>query len=315
MTVREYRKGDWVGVADLWQRNPSLESPLFGMDADALGRLLRKTEGFGIRFILGVARLFGRPVIVVLIADVDGRVMGTTILGFTPESSYVGGVVVDTSVRRQGHAQAMLRECDRLSRQYHRPYVALDVLSQNDPALRLYERWGYRPLRDQVWLVRTLTPETPLPAPTGTTRIRPFAKSDGPRLAELDNALMPPEVRKIVPRHGGDFQVSGFARRVLQSDTEAWVAEVNGQPAGFLRATVSHVMEAANLTSPLFGGDVPEPVARDLLLTALRWTETHKAPRVLTSVPEHQWRMRPLLDSLGFIEHFRVHTLVHRLAA
>ena len=121
MTVREYRKGDWVGVADLWQRNPSLESPLFGMDADALGRLLRKTEGFGIRFILGVARLFGRPVIVVLIADVDGRVMGTTILGFTPESSYVGGVVVDTSVRRQGHAQAMLRECDRLSRQYHRP--------------------------------------------------------------------------------------------------------------------------------------------------------------------------------------------------
>lgn len=315
VTVREYRKGDWEGIADLWRRNPSMENPLLGMDADALGRMLRKTEGFGLRFILGLARLFGRPVLVVLIADVDGRVIGTTLLSFTPEAANVGGVVVDTSVRRQGHAQAMLRECDRLSRQYHRAYVVLDVLSQNDPALRLYERWGYQPLRDQVWLVRTLAPDAALPPPTGTTRIRPFVKTDGPRLANLDNALMPPEVRKIVPRHGGEFQVSGTARRILQSDAEAWVAEVDGQPAGFLRATASHVMQAAYLSSPLVGGDVPEPVARDLLLTGLRWIERHKAPRVLTAVPEHQWRLRPLLDSLGFVEHFRAHTLVHRLAA
>jgi len=315
MTVREYRKGDWVGVADLWRRNPLKEVPLLGLDPDAVSGVLRKTEGLGVRLVLGLARLFGRPIFVVFIVDLGGQVMGTTLLNFTPEAAYVSQVVVDTSVRRHGHAQAMLRACDGLCRKYHRAYAVLDVLSQNDPAIRLYERWGYQPLRDQVWLARMLGPEAPLPAPSGTTRIRPYTKNDGPRLAELDNALMPPEVRKILPRHRGDFHVPGAVLRDLRSDVKAWVAEVNGRPVGFLRSTVSRLMQAANLSSPLFGEDVPEPVARDLLLTALRWAESWKAPRVLTEVPEHQWRMRPLLDSLGFVERFRLHTLVHRLGA
>jgi GNAT superfamily N-acetyltransferase len=315
VTVREYRKGDSTGVTELWRTNPSDEYPLLGLDPEAVGRVLRKTEGFGLRFVIGLARLFGRPIVIVLIVDIGGRVMGTTLLNFTPESAYISGVVVDTSIRRQGHAQAMLRACDDLCCKYHRSSVALDVLAQNDPAIRLYDRWGYTQLRDQVWLARNFGPDAPLPSPSGTTRIRPYAKRDGPVLAALDNALMPPEVRRILPRHGGDFQASGIQRSVLQSDMESWVAEVNGRPVGFLRSTVSHLMQAANLSSPLFGADVPESVARDLLLTALRWTEARKAPRVLTEVPEHQWGRRALLNSLGFVEHFRSHTLVHRLPA
>jgi GNAT superfamily N-acetyltransferase len=315
LTVREYRTGDWSGVTDLWRRNPSEEFPLLGLDPDAVGGVLHKTEGLGIRFVLGLARLFGRPIVVVLIVDVNGRAQGTTLLNFTPEAAYVSGVVVDTSVRRQGHAQEMLRTADGLCRKYHRPYLALDVLSQNDPAIRLYDRLGYQPLRDQVWLARSFGPDAPLPAPSGSTRIRPYTKRDGPALAELDNALMPPEVRKILPRHRRDFEVPGIARSILKSDVEAWVAEVDGRPVGFLRSTVSHLMQAANLSSPLFAGNASESVARDLLLTALRWTESQKAPRVLVEMPEHQWRRRPLLDSMGFVEHFRVRTLVHRLAA
>lgn len=315
MTVREYRKGDWAGVADLWRRNPSQEAPLLGFNPDAVGGVLRRTEGPGIRFVLGLMRLFGRPVFVALITDLGGQVVGTTLLNFTPEAAYVSGVVVDTSVRRQGHAKAMLRRGDELARRYHRSCVVLDVLSQNDPAVRLYAEWGYQPLRDQLWLVRTFRANAPLPEATGTARIRPYASGDGRRLAELDNARMPPEVRKILPRHRGDFQISGITNRVLQSEQRSWVLEVDGAPAGFLRATVSHIMQAANLSSPLFGPEVPEPAVRELLVSALRWIEAHGAPLVLTEVPEHEWRMRPLLESLGFVEEFRSHTLVHRLDA
>jgi GNAT superfamily N-acetyltransferase len=315
LTLREYRKGDWAGVVDLWRNNPSDEYPLIGLDSDALGRVLRKVEGVGIRFVLGFTRLLRRPVLIVLIVDIGGRVVGTTLVSFSAESAYVGGVVVDTSVRRQGHAREMLRAADDLARKYHRSYVVLDVLAQNTPALRLYDRLGYQPLRDQVWLARTLSPEMPLPALSGTTRLRPFGPSDGPVLAELDNALMPAQVRSIVPRHRRDFQASGFSRSILQSDIASWVAEVDGRPVGFLQATVSRLMQAGNLSAPVVGAGVPESVARDLLLAALHWSESHHAPRVLTSLPDHQWQRRPLLESLGFVEHFRVHTLVHRLGA
>ncbi|MCI4351982.1 MAG: GNAT family N-acetyltransferase [Thermoplasmata archaeon] len=316
MSVRGYRTGESVGVADLWRRNPSREFPLLGLNPDVVGEILRKTERPGIQFILRLARLFGRPLFAMFVVDLDGRVMGTTLLNFTREAGYVSGVVVDSTVRRRGLAQAMLRACDETCRRYRRRYVVLDVLSNNDAALRLYDRWGYRPLRDQHWMYRAFGRGTaPLPPLTGTTRVRPFRRRDGSALAEADNALMPPEVRAVVPRHPGDFRMPAIARGILESDTEAWVAEADGGPVGFLRATRSHLMDAANLTSPVFRRGVAASVMQDLLVTALRWVEAQNAPRVVTEVLAHQVQARPVLDSLGFVEQFGVHTLVHRLAA
>ncbi|MCI4347058.1 MAG: GNAT family N-acetyltransferase [Thermoplasmata archaeon] len=316
MTIREYRKGESGGVAELWRRNPSKEFPLLGLNPDVVGDILRKTERPGIQFVIRLARLFRRPIFAMFVVDLDGQVMGTTLLNFTREAGYVFGVVVDSTVRRQGHAQGMLRACDVICQRYRRRFVVLDVLSANDPALRLYDRWGYQRLREQHWMSRAFVPgSAPLPPLSGTTRVRPFRRSDGTALAEADNALMPTEVRAVAPRHPSEFRVPAIAQGILESDTEAWVAEVDGRPVGFLRATRSHLMDAANLSSPLFRRDVAGSVMQDLLVTALRWIVEQNAPRVVTEVLDHQVRARPILDSLGFVEQFRVHTLVHRLAA
>lgn len=316
MTVREYRRGESNAVADLWQRNPSEEFPLLGLNPMVVGQVLRRTERPMIRFMVGLARFFGRPIFVMLVVDLEGRVMGTTLLSFPRESGYVSGVVVDSSVRRQGHARAMLRACDEMCRRYRRPYVVLDVLSQNAPAIQLYDRWGYQRLRDQYWMVRSFGPEAPpLPDLPGTTQIRPFQKSDGPPLADADNALMPAEVRRVVPRHPDDFRPPGVSQSLLESQTNSWVAEVDGEPVGFLAASVSRLMEAANLSSPVFRRDVSEAVMQDLLGTALGWVQDQKAPRVVTGVADHQLQARPVLEAVGFVPKFQIHTMVHRLAA
>lgn len=313
MTVREYRRGDWAGVAELWRDNPPEEIPLFGLSPDAIGTTLRRLEGWGARFVLGFSRILGRPIVVILIVELEGRVRGTTILNFTRESGYVSGVVVDASVRRQGHARAMLQVCDDLCRRFHRPYVVLDVLSVNAPAIRLYDRWGYEVLRDVYWLACEFAGRTPAPAPTGSARIRPFQPRDGRALADLENAQMPPSVRAVVLAHENQYRLPRATRRVLTSESAAWVVESNGRAAGYLRATVSRLMQAANLTSPLFARDLPDGSARDLLLTALQWIDARKAPRVVVSLPDHEEARRPLLESLGFIEKFRIHTMVRRL--
>jgi ribosomal protein S18 acetylase RimI-like enzyme len=315
LTVREYRKGDWAGIAELWRRNPSEEFPLLGVDPDTMADVLHRTERLKVRFVLGVFRALGRPIFVELIVEIEGRVLGASTVSFTAEAAYVSEVVVDSSVRRRGHAREMLGRCNDLARKYHRGHVVLDVLSQNAPALALYHGLGYQSLRDQAWLARTFVSDAPLPSPSGTTRIRPFDRNDGESLARIANAAMSPDVRRILPRHSGDFQVSGAVLRFLHSETEAWVAEVNGQPAGFLRATAGQLTQAAHLTSPVLRPDVPEFVARDLFLTALRWIESRRPPRVLMEVPDHHWQMLPLLTSLGFVEQWRMRTLVLALGA
>jgi ribosomal protein S18 acetylase RimI-like enzyme len=315
VTVREYRRGDSVGVADLWRRNPSMEFPLLGFHPDTVGAVLRRTERPGVRFLLGLARAFRRPIFVMLIAEAGDRLVGTTLLSFTPEAGYVSGVVVDASVRRQGHARAMLQASDDICRRYRRPHVVLDVLAENAPARQLYDAWGYRSLREERWLVRPLGSAAPLPPRTDAARVRPLRRGDAARLAAIENAQMSPEVRSILPRHASEFRVPVIAESLLDSETESWVLETDDRPVGFLRATVSTLMEAAHLSSPVLDLDVAGPAAQELLVTALRWIEARKAPRVLSQVADHQARRLSLWMSLGFVERFRVHTLAHRLSA
>jgi ribosomal protein S18 acetylase RimI-like enzyme len=312
MSLREYQRGDYLGVADLWERNPSDEAPLLGLNSTAVGEMLHKGEGLGFRFILGMARSLRRPIIVVLIVDTDGKVSGTTMLTFTPQAGYVSGVVVDSTVRRQGHAQAMLRTCDTLCERYHRPYVVLDVLSQNDPALKLYTRLGYQPLRESFWFSRSLGPDEILPQPSGRTRVRPFRRNDGPRLAELDNAQMSADVRGIVPRRPKDYQLDPLLQSVMRSESEAWVIEAEGRPVGFARATVSPTFAAAQLI-PLLLPVQDQEASRDLLLTALGWIHARKAPRVVTDLPQHRIGSRSILESAAFVESFHLRTLVRKL--
>jgi ribosomal protein S18 acetylase RimI-like enzyme len=316
VTVREYRKGESTGVADLWRANPTPGASLLGIDPDSVARVLRQTERPLVRFVVGLSRLVGRPIFVVLVVDLDGRVMGTTLLNFLPDAAYVNGVVVDSTVRHRGLAREMLAAAEALCRRYRRRFAVLDVTADNAPALRLYTQWGYRPLRDAHWMSRGLGPGAPpLPPLTGGATIRPLRSSDARSLADADNALMPPEVRSILRRTPSEFRTRAALRGMLESEVESWVVELGGRPAGMLRATVSGLMEAANLSSPVFRGDVPESAMRDLLGTALRWLEGRKAPRVVTEIAEHQHRARPVLDALGFQEEFLLHTLVHDLPA
>lgn len=315
MTVREYRKGDWVGVADLWNRNPSDEFPLFGLHPQAVGQVLQRTERPGIRWLLRLARWVGRPVVSILIDEEAGQVVGSTLVNYTPEGAYVSGVVVDRAFRRQGRARAMLGYAESLARRYRRPNVVLDVLAQNGPALQLYGGSGFGRLREVLWMARELGPGQPLPPASGHTPLRPFTPADGHALAEIDNARMPVPVREILPRSPREFRRSAPTERLLQSESEAWVLEMNGRPAGYLRMTVSRLMDAANLSTPLFADAVPVPAIRDAITTALRWAESRHAARVVTWLPDHASARRPVLDDLGFVERFQILTMLHRLPA
>lgn len=315
MTVREYRRGDWAGIADLWRRNPSDEYPLVGLHPEAVGRVLQRMERPGIRLVLRLARWVGRPVVVILVDEVADRIVGTTLLNFTPGCMYVSGVVVDQAFRRQGRARAMLGSGEQFGRRFRRPNVVLDVFAQNAPALGLYQGAGFGRLREVQWMTREFGPGQPVPPPSGVAHLRPFASADGRRLADIDNRRMSPDVRAVLPRTPREFRAGAGATRVLESESEAWVLEVDGQPAGYLRATVSRLMAAANLSSPLFDETAPGPAIRDTILTALRWAEQRHAARAITWLPDHQADRAPVLTELGFSEHFHNLTLLHRLAA
>lgn len=64
-------------------------------------------------------------------------------------------LAVDEAFRGQGVARALLSECEKLARDWGRSELLLDVASDN-PALRIYERFGFEELGSLIFMRKSL---------------------------------------------------------------------------------------------------------------------------------------------------------------
>jgi len=64
-------------------------------------------------------------------------------------------LAVDEAFRGQGVARALLAECEKLALAWGRSGLLLDVANDN-PALRIYERFGFKELGSLVFLRKSL---------------------------------------------------------------------------------------------------------------------------------------------------------------
>jgi ribosomal protein S18 acetylase RimI-like enzyme len=97
------------------------------------------------------------------VAEIDGEIVGFAfckdmkedtsgfIFPHADETVYLLYLAVDEAFRGQGIAHALLRACEDLAREWGRTGVFLDIADDN-PALRLYERLGFRRLGAQVFM-------------------------------------------------------------------------------------------------------------------------------------------------------------------
>jgi GNAT superfamily N-acetyltransferase len=261
----------------------------------------------------------GRPVFRFFVLEAeDGRLAATALLTFTARAGYIGAVVVDTPYRRRGYARRILARCHEATRRAGKPYDVLDVLEANEPARRLYFGLGYRPLRRLSFFSRPLSADEriEMAAPTDAT-VRPFRRSDARALAERAAGQLPRDVAAVLPVEPEQFRLPPAVARTLESESEAWVA-LDGRshrPAGFVRATVAPLTEAANLTAPLVAPALTDRDAAALVRTALAWLAPRDRSRVVAEVPEYNPRGRAALEAEGFREAHRLDTLVRPVAA
>jgi ribosomal protein S18 acetylase RimI-like enzyme len=86
------------------------------------------------------------------IAFRDGELVGLGNLGVRGEDSWIGGVGVVTAARRSGVGEALMRALHEQARERGIRRVWLEVIFENAGAFALYEKLGYRTVRDvEVW--------------------------------------------------------------------------------------------------------------------------------------------------------------------
>ena len=166
------------------------------------------------------------------VAFVDGEPAGLVLLGIRGDEGWIGGMGVRAADRRRGIGVAVMDGVLEEARARGVGLVRLEVIDANEPAVRLYDRLGFRHVRDvAVWTLDadpgdSGAREASLDEAHARTRElrterEPWQRDDG-TVERLREATPPPY--GLVDEDGAAvFRVSGPAASLLQlgASTEA----------------------------------------------------------------------------------------------
>ena len=102
--------------------------------------------------LVGMDAAFDIDVDASRIASREGELVGLGNLGVRGEDAWIGGVGVVPAARRAGIGKALMLALHDQARQRGVRRVWLEVIDRNDGAFALYEKLGYRAVREvEVW--------------------------------------------------------------------------------------------------------------------------------------------------------------------
>jgi ribosomal protein S18 acetylase RimI-like enzyme len=146
----------------------------------------------------------------------DGEPVGVGMLGVRGDRGWVGGLGVVTAARRTGVGRALMEAILAEAT----PDVGLEVMEQNEAAIRLYDDLGFERTRVlEVWSLAAEAPDHDV----RTVEARPLAQAGLP-WQRADESL-PPEYERIEVDGGAALiRVNGGRVSVLQLAADGGVA-------------------------------------------------------------------------------------------
>jgi ribosomal-protein-alanine N-acetyltransferase len=287
--VPEFLKVVFLGIGN-FERVTGLDR-----SADATIRQLSRRS---VWLLLGFLTLIGRSPVEVYVATDGHRVAGTGTLLVLSKAGYVAGMVTGPEYRSQGVASRILEVLREAAARRHRDWLVLDTESDNETALRVYRRAGYREAARFAWYVRTGLP----PAEVGTAlvRPRPARKSELKAVAATLDAGRPPEFRAALPSRPGLLSHSELLATGRGVRKSSWIRRGVG---GALIVLSACYVPGSNLGMycPVTGAASPtsEDVA-GLFDAATEWFRPRNPERCLAVVAEPTGSLGATLESLGF---------------
>ena len=294
--IRPMRRADFEGYREVTRLAMGRFERSTGLDESSEAAMAQLSHR-SIRFMLALARLFRRPLVDVLLATQGADVVGTATVLWLPRAAYVAGVATKPEMRGRGVASRILSRHAEQARRFHRSWMALDVESENESAIRVYRKAGYRETARFTWFTRPDLPAkgTPLP-PT----VLPVGPTDWNGLAARLDASRPKDYRAAFPAGSRVLDHNEYMVRTGRSEVETWKRELPGGSVAALRGCfVTGPRQAVYIPMSTDAGAAPE-VYLDLIDTATEWFRPRNPARVLAVASEPLGGVGAALERRGF---------------
>jgi ribosomal protein S18 acetylase RimI-like enzyme len=248
VVIRDFRKSDLDGLLDLSPKCFAKEFEVFGFDPDHVRGMVNR--GFGVtgRLFRGLLRSFGKEPIKFLVAEVDGRVVGTTIVNNNGRLGYISSVMVHPDHRNKGIATRMVKEAVDYVAGRRLARAVLHVDATNAPAISVYIRLGFEAF-EQVAFFTAETDSISAPEATGAVEVRPFRGDDLNAVFNLVKLTEDPGHLRVYDFSRKDLKTSFMERLFRFSTRKKMVAVLDGKIAGYAETSYTTPKEAGKINS------------------------------------------------------------------
>lgn len=312
--IRDFRKSDLDDLLRLLPVSNAEEFKVTGFDPDHTRDLINRLYGWAGRFLLGLLRLFGKQPMKFLVAEADGKLVGTTIVDDRGKAGLISVVMVHPDYRRRGIATKLMTSALDYVRRGKMVRAVLGVMSTNTAAIDLYVRLGFKLFENAVYFVGEAD-SLRVSKDIDGVEVRPFRKGDLDEVYELVVASEDP-VRLRINDFSRKNLRTPFLRRFFGFTTETkLVAVYDGRIVGYVEASYTTPNEVGRIGFIHVNAEGRLLGVEKMLVNAGR-CEIEKAGvnRFRVVVPSTRQELMDAVKDLGFKEALTVDGMVKELS-
>jgi len=299
LIIRDFRKEDFEGVIECTVKSFADEFDITGFDPDKWRKLVRRRFSISGKALFALLRLFNREPMKFLVADVDGKVVGTTMLSKRKNGCYISIVMTHPDFRRKGIAMSLLKTAVDYARKRKLANAILHVSSVNDSAKDLYRKLGFEKFEESLYLT------APLDSLIGSGRIdgvqvRDYQKSDEDLVYELIKRSRDPKSLEIYGFRKKDLRTPFWDRMFRFGTMKKIVAVQDKEIVGHASISYTSKREAGHINSLDISPEmVSKGVAEELVKTGANFVRSCGTTTVLVVVALTNEELVRRLENLG----------------
>lgn len=297
--IRDFKKEDLENVIECTMKSFAEEFEVMGVDPDKWRKMAHRRFSIGGRILFGLFKLLGREPIKFFVADMDGRVVGTTMLSRRRNNCYISTVMTHPDFRRKGVAIALLKTAIEYARSRRLGKAILHVSSTNDAAKHLYLKLGFVKFEESLYLTADI--DSLIDSEKAEEiQVRDFKKSDEDAVYQLIKHSRDPKSLEVVGFQKEDLRTPLWGRMARMGTVKRIVAVKDEKTAGYASVSYTSNREAGQISSlAVLPEMISMGIAEELVKAGANYVKSCGTKTILVVAPLRNEELAKTLENLG----------------
>ena len=303
--IRDFRKSDLNDLLDVAKQSFAEEFEVTGFDPDHVREMVNRMFGILGKIFLKFLKLFGKEPVKVVVAEVDNRVVGMTMVNNRRRVGYISSVMVHPTYRKKGIATKLLESVLNYI-QKKKSRAILHVITTNTPAKNLYTKLGFKKFENITHLVRDAD-SLLNPTDTEEIQIKLFSKSDMDEVYNLIKVSEDPNHLKAFDLSKNDLKTP-LLQRIFNFSTERKIVAIkNDRIVGYANASYTTPKEAGHIGDiQVYPENRSSGIERALINATIDQIRQCGTKRIQATVSTMRPELIETLTNLGFRKHLEM---------